>query len=102
MCVNTGIFCANKRIFVCSKSFCYSDVCGSPVITPYITSVSSSVFEIGCVSQVKTRFKQPFVVLSVTFPHLSSPRYIVTCTCTLRTQVSYSSVVEVCFVHCAE
>ena len=99
MCVNTGIFCANKRIFVFCKSFCYSDVCGSPVITPYITSMSSSVFEIGCVSQVKTRFKQPFVVLSVTFPHLSSPRYGL---CTLRTQVSYSSVVEVCFVHCAE
>ena len=35
----------------------------------YSTSVSSSVFEIGCVSQVKTRFKQPFVVLSVTFPN---------------------------------
>ena len=59
----------NKRISVFCKSFCYSDVCGSPVITPYITFVNSSVFEIGCVSRVKTRVQQPFVVLSVTFPH---------------------------------
>ena len=35
--------------------------------TGYYTFVSSSVFEIGCVSRVKTRFKQPFVVLRVTF-----------------------------------
>ena len=30
----------------------YSYICGSLVITPYTTFVSSSVFEIGCVSRV--------------------------------------------------
>ena len=67
--VNTSIFCVNKRIFVFCISFCYSDVYGSPAITSYTTFMSSSVFEIDCVSQMKTRFKQPFVVLGVTFPH---------------------------------
>ena len=48
MHVNTSIFCVNKRIFVFCKSkkfFFYSGVCGSSVITPYTTSVKSSVFE---------------------------------------------------------
>ena len=49
MYVNASIFCVNKRIFVFCKSkisFFYSGVCGSPVITPYTTFVSSAVLEI--------------------------------------------------------
>ena len=67
----------NTSIFLCFKiSSCYSDVCGRPVITPYTTFI---VFEIGCVSRVKTHFKQPFI-------HRNQP---------FRTQVSYSSAVDI-------
>ena len=37
--------------------------------------MSSAVFEIGYVSQVKTCFKQPFVVLSVTTAHSSRAKW---------------------------
>ena len=97
MCVNTSIFCVNERIFVFCKSsisFFYSGVCGSPVITLYTTSVSSAVFEI----QNWLCYSSEDNAVRCCQCDLSSPRYIVTCTCTFRTQVSYSSVVEVCFV----
>ena len=81
MHVNTSIFCVNKQIFVIFKSkklFFYSDVCGSSVITPYTTSVRSSVFETACVLRAAVCCSQC---------DLSSPRCIVTCTRTFRRQV---------------
>ena len=87
--VNTAIFCVNNRILfpIHQKFLFYS---GSLVITP-VSLLWAAVFEIGCVSPVKTTL---LVAIRCSQCNLSSLRYIITCTRTFLEQVSYSLVVE--------